>query len=689
MDDYTISPDGNWLWNGKEWIPAPPKSSAEVVGNANEEINQIGTENHLNHEQLSQVASHFDLNQDGILSSDEIQNAADSILNPPAIETSPDGYWQWDGVSWVATEKQIEAIQHGSTPFSPQTVHSVQTQPIQSQSYVPIPNVVPPRFPPQNAASGLTNKRKTVMKKIVILPALVIIILLISYAAIPIETIESLNDIHDSDSDGINDSEDDFPFDALEWEDTDSDGVGDNTDLDDDGDGYSDLDEKSRCHSTGSDVSNSKLMRSIPPDSDGDKICNYLDDDDDNDLILDEFDAFPYDATEWSDFDLDGIGDNSDTDDDNDGISDALDVNDYADTGLKLTFDTFRVITAMDYLDNQAEVYLCMYIEGINNGCGPDETSQYWSLETGTLYGPLEVSFFVDLDETVGSHLIQLCAWDSDAYEDDPIDLSPDSDYNCYGFYLDSTLLVFNIANTITSTGEGDNTGWDGEVSFTYELTDLRVQRTNTFTWDFDGEDFSMDLELDYSVYSSFKNLAHDAGGIYNPQSYGNFATPSEAYVIEISNQLKDLATDNGYDTDLELAEFVYSFVGDIQYLLDIDGSGESDYPKYPIEMLWEASGDCEDAAILYISLIEALGYDALIVTGLVKSSEDEDWGGHAWAAVNIPGEDDLGTYWDGPGDKSNKKFYFVEATAHYDGTSSIGRNPWYDLKDESYYDVE
>ena len=105
--------------------------------------------------------------------------------------------------------------------------------------------------------------------------------------------------------------------------------------------------------------------------------------------------------------------------------------------------------------------------------------------------------------------------------------------------------------------------------------------------------------------------------------------------------------------------------------------------------MLWEASGDCEDAAILYISLIEALGYDALIVTGLVKQSEDEDWSGHAWAAVHIPGADNLGTYWYGEAEKSNLKFYFVEATAYWDGTSSIGQNPWYDIKDESYYDVE
>ncbi|MBT4070342.1 MAG: hypothetical protein HOE79_03795, partial [Euryarchaeota archaeon] len=312
-----------------------------------------------------------------------------------------------------------------------------------------------------------------------------------------------------------------------------------------------------------------------------------------------------------------------------------------------------------------------------------------WSLETGTLYGPLEVSFFVDLDETIGSHLIQLCAWDSDAFEDDPIDISPDSDYNCYGFYLDSTILVSNTSNTITSTGEGDNTGWDGEVSFTYELTDLRVQRTNTFTWDFNGEDFSMDIELDYSVYSLFKNLDHEVIGSTAEERYSRFPTPDEEYVIQIAEALQELAIENGFTTHLEITEFVYAFVGDIQYVLDIEGSGVSNYPKYPIEMLWEASGDCEDAAILYVSLIEAIDYDAMFMRGLVKQSDEEDWGGHAWAVVNVPGENNLGSHWYGPGEKSNTKFYFVETTAYYDGNSYIGRNPWYDLKDESYYDVE
>lgn len=45
----------------------------------------------------------------------------------------------------------------------------------------------------------------------------------------------------DSDGDGWSDAFDDFPQDGAEWRDTDADGIGNNADLDDDGDGMSDL----------------------------------------------------------------------------------------------------------------------------------------------------------------------------------------------------------------------------------------------------------------------------------------------------------------------------------------------------------------------------------------------------------------------------------------------------------------
>ena len=102
----------------------------------------------------------------------------------------------------------------------------------------------------------------------------------------------------DSDSDGVVDVKDAFPFDSREWRDIDGDGIGDVADDDDDGDGFLDwVDAQPWDHD---------------PDADGDG-------------VRDVDDAFPDDPTESSDRDGDGVGDNAD-DSDGDGVVDASDL---------------------------------------------------------------------------------------------------------------------------------------------------------------------------------------------------------------------------------------------------------------------------------------------------------------------------------------------------------------------------
>ena len=60
-------------------------------------------------------------------------------------------------------------------------------------------------------------------------------------------------------------------------------------------------------------------------DTDMDGIGNNADSDDDGDGVNDGQDEFPLNPWESSDFDGDGVGDNADTDDDNDGVADNYD----------------------------------------------------------------------------------------------------------------------------------------------------------------------------------------------------------------------------------------------------------------------------------------------------------------------------------------------------------------------------
>ncbi|MCH1473648.1 MAG: gliding motility-associated C-terminal domain-containing protein, partial [Bacteroidia bacterium] len=128
----------------------------------------------------------------------------------------------------------------------------------------------------------------------------------------------------DSDGDGITDDLDAFPLDPTEWIDTDADGIGNNSDSDDDGDGFPDTIEVIGG-------SNPLDSLSIPLDTDNDGLINILDEDDDNDGFSDllelEVGTDPLDASSFPiDTDNDLELDFFDSDDDNDGQSDLVEL---------------------------------------------------------------------------------------------------------------------------------------------------------------------------------------------------------------------------------------------------------------------------------------------------------------------------------------------------------------------------
>ncbi len=102
-------------------------------------------------------------------------------------------------------------------------------------------------------------------------------------------TLTTEPEVIDTDGDGYPDYADAFPNDAFEWEDTDGDDTGDNTDTDDDNDGYPDEWEDL----LGTDVKNA-TSKPIDTDSDGKpdgdnkNTKSWMDTDDDNDGYTDK-----------------------------------------------------------------------------------------------------------------------------------------------------------------------------------------------------------------------------------------------------------------------------------------------------------------------------------------------------------------------------------------------------------------
>ena len=84
MSGPTFSPDEKWMWNGPDWIPAPPKEQVLPKSAINEtEVKSVATESGVDPDHLTQVAPYFDENEDRILQQTELQQAAMSIANVP------------------------------------------------------------------------------------------------------------------------------------------------------------------------------------------------------------------------------------------------------------------------------------------------------------------------------------------------------------------------------------------------------------------------------------------------------------------------------------------------------------------------------------------------------------------------------------------------------------------------------
>jgi transglutaminase-like putative cysteine protease len=690
----TFSPDGKWMWNGTEWIPSPPVAEPTVVQSAQSTIQQVAHATGVPVETLTQMAPNFDINNDKSLDQSEMELAASAYRNPPS---SP----------YIPIIKSTEKRGSKKIVASIVVIMLVATTSfwMLSPDFSPISSIHDTDgdgFTDSDDAFKFNSSEWADQDNDGVGD---------NADAFPNDSNETLDsdkdgfgdnqddcpDIAgtseldkfgciDADGDGISDSSDEFPNDSSEWADLDSDGFGDNLDacpnvagtsfsdrsgcLDSDSDGFSDTQVDWTVEDGGDAFpTDTTQWRDIDGDGYGDNVLGN------------NPDLFPQNPNEWADSDGDGIGDNTDIDDDNDLVPDVDDLNPNRDAAVFLNFSLFTVYEYMDYFDNYAEVYLCVYVNSLEQGCIPDQ-STYWSLETGITYS-LDTSYFIDLDESIRYHSIEVYAWDSDAWEDDLIDISSDPDWSSHLFVYDSVTSL--SSESYVADGTLDSTGWDGVLEYSMEPFDNRNYRGHEFTWDYDNTEYSLYWSLDYSTYAQSRALPHDidwsgASTLADVvDEYAAFAVTDQAYVIELATELKNMAIQNGYTTELEIAEFIYAFVGDIQYQLDSIDYGDQEYPKFPIEMLWEQNGDCEDAALLYISLTESIGE--------VKSSSDEEWGGHAWAVIFIP--DHSGDGWYGLGSKSEVPYYFVEATAHYDGSSMIGRNPWYDVQNHGFYDVE
>jgi len=171
---------------------------------------------------------------------------------------------------------------------------------------------------------------------------------------------------------------------------------------------------------------------------------------------------------------------------------------------------------------------------------------------------------------------------------------------------------------------------------------------SRTYSWRYDGRDWELTMEIPeylYLYYSQMERAPLEDYSIYvtHPKD--------DAEVTDLlAAELKKLAIQRGYDSE-ETVNFVASFVQNLRYRLD-----DEEYPNYPVETLVDKGGDCEDTAILTAALLEAMGYDAVLIR---YDPVREGDAGHMAVGVAVTGVSGGYSYtYDG------EKYYYLETTS-------------------------
>ena len=243
-------------------------------------------------------------------------------------------------------------------------------------------------------------------------------------------------------------------------------------------------------------------------------------------------------------------------------------------------------------------------------------------------------------------------------------------DVPCYphtiDVYLDSNFISDNILPTVILSGKSksifspiyqDTHAQKGDISLNVKDIDNEILAINSFPVDFskraDVNEFKWSyrglnvVQIPYNEYLYNYYIGLERINIEDYSLYV-FNTFDEEYIDIINSALLSSFEDG---TDVEKINFAASFVQHFEYMED---TTELDYPRYPIETLFNngGGGDCEDKAILTASILKNMGFNV----SLFRLPD------HMAVGVNISSEElsEFDFYLDG--------YYFLETTT--------GRNP-------------
>lgn len=175
------------------------------------------------------------------------------------------------------------------------------------------------------------------------------------------------------------------------------------------------------------------------------------------------------------------------------------------------------------------------------------------------------------------------------------------------------------------------------------------------YDWSYDRRPWSLNLQIPKELYLYYWSIERA-----QTPDYSVYATnpKDDQYTQSLADSLRDEALKRGFDAEEEVG-FAASFVQSLRYMEE-----DEEYPRYPVETLVDGGGDCEDTSILAAALLQAMGYDVVLLN---FSATTPDGAGHMAVGVSLPPVPGGYSY-----DFEGKDYYYLETTT----VSEVGDIP-------------
>lgn len=132
------------------------------------------------------------------------------------------------------------------------------------------------------------------------------------------------------------------------------------------------------------------------------------------------------------------------------------------------------------------------------------------------------------------------------------------------------------------------------------------------YKWEYPHGWLSWEYSLNIPVEAVNLYKSIDRNEIFGYSYYVTHEADDD-YLLLLSNVFRNTAKKEKL-SEWDAINLAVSFVQSLKYIPDDIGTGYDEYPKFPLETLFDEGGDCEDSSILLASLLRELGYGTVLV---------------------------------------------------------------------------